>query len=78
MAGLELGARCIRGPDWHWDDQDGGPGHVGTLVLLGHSGHPGCLPGTVKVLWDNGLLQNYRAGTTTVVKSFANNDQLVG
>ena len=62
MAGLELGARVIRGVDWQWGDQDGGVGHVGTIVLLGHSGLPGCLPGTVMVLWDNGVLQNYRAG----------------
>jgi Mib_herc2 len=31
MAGLLLGARCIRGPDWQWDDQDGGPG---TEIIL--------------------------------------------
>ena len=62
MSGLELGARCVRGPDWKWGNQDGGPGHVGTVVLIGQSGLPGCVPGTVMVLWDNGVLQNYRAG----------------
>jgi len=62
MTGVELGARCIRGPDWSWGEQDGGVGHVGTVVLLGHSSQPGCLPGTVMVVWDNGVRQNYRAG----------------
>ena len=42
--------------------KDGGPGHVGTIVLIGHSSNPSCLPGTVLVLWDNGKIQNYRAG----------------
>ena len=52
--------RCVRGPDWRWDDQDGGPGHVGTVVFIGHLGHPACPPGTVEVLWDTGFKQNYR------------------
>ena len=52
--------RCVRGPDWRWDDQDGGPGHAGTVVFIGHLGHPACPPGTVEVLWDTGFKQNYR------------------
>ena len=62
MGEFEVGTRCVRGPDWQWGDQDGGPGHVGTIILLGHSSNPGCLPGTVMMLWDNGTVQNYRAG----------------
>ena len=29
---LEAGLRVVRGPDWSWGDQDGGEGHVGTVV----------------------------------------------
>ena len=57
-----LGSRCIRGPDWQWGDQDGGPGFAGTVVLVGRNQHPECPPGTVKVVWDNGMGQNYRIG----------------
>ena len=59
---VSLGARVVRGPDWQWGDQDGGPGHVGTVVLLGRDQHPECPPGTVKVVWDSGSGQNYRVG----------------
>ena len=30
--GMCLGLRVVRGPDWEWGDQDGGEGHVGTVV----------------------------------------------
>ena len=30
-----VGSRVVRGPDWQWGDQDGGPGHVGTVVTIG-------------------------------------------
>eukprot|EP00092_Neocalanus_flemingeri_P028989 GFUD01031472.1.p1 GENE.GFUD01031472.1~~GFUD01031472.1.p1 ORF type:complete len:938 (+),score=300.01 GFUD01031472.1:38-2851(+) len=59
---VSLGSRCVRGPDWQWGDQDGGPGNVGTVVILGRAQHPECPPGTVKVVWDNGTSQNYRVG----------------
>jgi len=62
MAGLEVGVRCIRGPDWQWGDQDGGIGHAGTIVFIGCTGHPSCPLGTVEVVWDYGFKQNYRAG----------------
>ena len=26
------GLRVVRGPDWKWGEQDGGEGHVGTVV----------------------------------------------
>ena len=29
-----IGLRVVRGPDWEWGDQDGGEGHVGTVVEL--------------------------------------------
>ena len=30
-----VGLRVVRGPDWEWGDQDGGEGHVGTVVEVG-------------------------------------------
>ena len=58
---LHVGSRVMRGPDWAWQDQDGGPGHVGTLVTIGQL-HGDCPAGTVKIIWDTGAAQNYRVG----------------
>lgn len=41
------GDRVVRGPDWHWDEQDGGEGGLGTVVSL----NEGLL--NVNVEWDN-------------------------
>jgi len=64
--GLHVGVRCVRGPDWKWGDQDGGAGHVGTVVLLGHKDNPHCLPGSVMVVWDNGFSNNYHTGRSNL------------
>lgn len=42
------GDRVVRGPDWHWDEQDGGEGGLGTVVRL----NEGCFLNVV-VKWDN-------------------------
>ena len=51
---------------WTWRDQDGGEGHVGTVVKLG-SNNPEDAVGTplgwVKIRWDNGYTNNYQAGS---------------
>lgn len=57
---LVAGLRVVRGPDWTWDEQDRGEGHVGTVVEVGKSGSKVCL--TVFVQWDSGDKTNYRAG----------------
>lgn len=61
------GVRVVRGPDWRWDDQDGGEGFTGTVAEI-------CGPGaaspigrasqenTVIVQWDGGSRTNYRVG----------------
>ena len=59
---ISVGSRVVRGPDWQWGDQDGGLGHVGTVVTIGRVQHVQCPPGTVKVTWDHGQSQNYRVG----------------
>ncbi|KAH8351003.1 hypothetical protein KR067_011529 [Drosophila pandora] len=48
-----VGARVIRGPDWKWNKQDGGEGHVGTVRNFESAEE-------VVVVWDNGTAANYR------------------
>ena len=57
------GLRVVRGPDWEWGDQDGGEGHVGTVVEVGEP--PVSDRGrAVVVQWDYGAERpcNYRCG----------------
>ena len=57
---VAVGLRVVRGPDWTWEDQDGGEGHVGTVVEVDRSavGDGGC----VIVQWDRGNRLRYRCG----------------
>lgn len=60
LAGLRVG----RGPDWKWGDQDGGEGHVGTIIdtpkyLWNRFGWPK----TVTVICDCGITGQYRASS---------------
>ena len=48
--------RVVRGPDWCWEDQDGGEGCVGTVVEVGDEGR------SVLVQWDCGIRSWYRSG----------------
>ena len=50
------GLRVVRGPDWMWDEQDGGEGHLGTVVAVA--------PDRVDVQWDAGNYHRcaYRCG----------------
>lgn len=32
LKGIFIGAKVVRGPDWDWNDQDGGVGHTGRVV----------------------------------------------
>lgn len=51
---LTAGLRVVRGPDWSWGLQDGGKGHVGTVVEA--EGR------AVLVQWDGGERGKYRCG----------------
>ena len=53
---LCVGLRVVRGPNWLWGDQDGGEGHVGTVVEVEQDG------GSVVVQWDCGNRCRYRCG----------------
>ncbi|XP_064642010.1 E3 ubiquitin-protein ligase MIB2-like isoform X2 [Lineus longissimus] len=60
--GMEVGLRCVRGPDWKWSYQDDGEGHVGTVVEIGKPGSTTSPDKTVVVQWDSGSRTNYRVG----------------
>ncbi|XP_052277941.1 uncharacterized protein LOC127876647 isoform X2 [Dreissena polymorpha] len=49
------GCRVRRGPDWHFPDQDGGAGNLGSVYKVN-------LNGIVKVRWDNSNTNSYRFG----------------
>lgn len=45
---LKLGLRVVRGPDWSWEDEDGGEGYTGTLYHIDN------VDKTAIIQWDNG------------------------
>ena len=62
---LEAGLRVVRGPDWESGDQDGGEGHVGTVVEVprrtaSQQDDSDCR--SVIVQWDYGKRFKYRCG----------------
>lgn len=68
---VKIGFRVVRGPDWKWGQQDGGEGHVGTVVEVRTADTPSSpedggsslvTPRAVLVQWDNGSRCNYRCG----------------
>ncbi|KAF6028008.1 MIB2 [Bugula neritina] len=61
-AGLSVGVRVVRGPDWKWSTQDDGEGHVGTVIEIGRPGSKTSPDKTVVVQWDSGNKTNYRVG----------------
>ena len=67
---IVLGLRVVRGPDWKWGEQDGGEGHLGTVVEV-HSdpsggdqadGEGSGASKSVTVQWDCGGRSRYRCG----------------
>ncbi|KAH9518533.1 E3 ubiquitin-protein ligase mib2 [Bulinus truncatus] len=57
---IKKGFRVVRGPDWKWAEQDGGEGHVGTVVKIVQPDVMKAL--TVEVVWDSGVKNSYRVG----------------
>ena len=57
-----MGLRVVRGDNWQWQDQDGGEGHVGTVVEISGQGSNRDPDNTVVVVWDNGARGSYCAG----------------
>ncbi|XP_060066674.1 uncharacterized protein LOC132546961 [Ylistrum balloti] len=50
-----VGVCCRRGPDWEWDNQDGGEDQVGVVFKIEDNG-------VIHVRWQNGKRGNYRYG----------------
>lgn len=64
---VQVGLRVVRGPNWRWGDQDGGEGHVGTVIEVQQAGRRGDsestkTPCVVTVQWDCGNRCRYRCG----------------
>ncbi|KAK3611376.1 hypothetical protein CHS0354_036573 [Potamilus streckersoni] len=60
---VDIGVRVVRGPDWKFGDQDGGEGHLGSVVDLCTDDDNEYYPAqTAVVIWDNGEKNVYRAG----------------
>ena len=57
VRGAPEGARVVRGPDWRWNDQDGGDGREGTVVGPSHRNEL-----EARVVWDAGHANLYRTG----------------
>ena len=53
-----MAVRVVRGPDWCWEEQDGGEGGVGTVVAVADEGQ------SAEVQWDRGIRAFYRCGQT--------------
>jgi len=60
---MQLGLRVVRGPSWKWGEQDGGEGHVGSVVKPGMQISNVVLNDTVFIRWDSGQLANYCVGS---------------
>ncbi|XP_072016156.1 E3 ubiquitin-protein ligase MIB2-like [Amphiura filiformis] len=52
------GVRVVRGSNWRWGDQDGGEGHVGTVIVPTNINETD----SVWVHWDSGRSANYNGG----------------
>ncbi|XP_059139910.1 E3 ubiquitin-protein ligase MIB2-like [Physella acuta] len=59
---MKAGLRVVRGPDWKWDDVDGGEGQAGTVVDIGGGGQSTVPEKCVTVVWDCGAVKNVRVG----------------
>jgi hypothetical protein len=52
MSTAFVGARVVRGPAWHYNDQDGGEGNVGTILEVSENEW-------IRVEWANGSTNSY-------------------
>ncbi|KAH9495559.1 E3 ubiquitin-protein ligase mib1 [Bulinus truncatus] len=53
---MKAGLRVVRGPDWKWGNEDGGEGHLGTVIKIDQDKKK------ATVQWDHGEIKTYRAG----------------
>lgn len=62
LQGIFVGAKVVRGPDWDWGNQDGGPGEMGRVTeIRGWDGESS--RSVASVLWSSSGVNNvYRLG----------------
>lgn len=56
---VKKGLKVVRGRDWEYGNQDGGPGSVGTII-----GESTLVKNWYNVRWENGNGNSYRVGNT--------------
>ncbi|KAK3087525.1 hypothetical protein FSP39_007020 [Pinctada imbricata] len=61
MTGMLEGSKVIRGPDWRWQNQDGGEGQEGEIIAIVNFSLETDRDG-VEVTWGNGHSNVYRLG----------------
>lgn len=61
MRGIFGGARVVRGVDWQWEEQDGGPGRRGKVTEV-QDWSAASPRSAAYVIWDNGAKNLYRVG----------------
>ena len=65
MATVEVGQRVVRSATRTSGDQDGGEGHLGTVVKLKNQDPQEPIPKDwAKIRWDNGNVNNYQVGSS--------------
>nr|XP_022335068.1 uncharacterized protein LOC111131710 [Crassostrea virginica] len=52
---IATGCLVVRGQDWEWGRQDGGPGNIGSVLKVDDNG-------VILVRWKNGNMHRYRFG----------------
>ncbi|KAK0078776.1 hypothetical protein PV325_002110, partial [Microctonus aethiopoides] len=61
LKGIFIGAKVVRGPDWEWGNQDGGPGKTGRVIdIRGWDNESSRSVATVT--WGSGSTNVYRLG----------------
>ncbi|XP_011307675.1 E3 ubiquitin-protein ligase MIB2 [Fopius arisanus] len=61
LKGIFIGAKVVRGPDWEWSNQDGGPGKTGRVMdIRGWDNESSRSVATVT--WSSGSTNVYRLG----------------
>ena len=66
--GIFAGARVTRGPDWDWENQDGGPGCVGQVTDI-RGWDMESFRSVANVVWQSTVTNVYRVGHKGKVKS---------
>ncbi|XP_063987634.1 E3 ubiquitin-protein ligase MIB2 [Diachasmimorpha longicaudata] len=61
LKGIFIGAKVVRGPDWKWSNQDGGPGKIGRVMDI-RGGDNESSRSVATVTWASGSTNVYRLG----------------